>query len=118
MVVLSLSAVTFSARPRSCRVAVSSLRPVSSLITVPPVRTGDILQHGLAAVAKAGGLDSQHVQHAAQFVQHQGGQRLAVDIFGDDDQFTLAKLDEFLKDGDDILGSGDLLLVRSGCTVR
>ena len=90
---------------------VSSLRPVSSEMTDAAGQGGDVLQHGLAAIAKARGLDGQHVEHAAQFVQHQGGQRFAVDVFGDDDQFALADLDQFLEDGDDILGGGDLLVV-------
>jgi hypothetical protein len=60
---------------------------------------GDVLQHGLAAVAKAGGLDGEHVQHAAQLVQHQGGQGFAVDVLGDDDQLALADLDQLLEQG-------------------
>ena len=58
---------------------------------------GNILQHGLAAVTKARGFDGQHVQHAAQFVQDEGGESFAVDIFGDDDEFALANLDEFFE---------------------
>ena len=72
---------------------------------------GDILQHGLAAVAKAGGFDGQHVEHAAQFVQHQGRQGFAVNILSDDDQLALADLDQFLQQRDDVLGGGDLLVV-------
>jgi hypothetical protein len=45
---------------------------------------GDVLQHGLAAVAKARGLDRQGVDHAAQLVEHQRRQRFAVHIFGND----------------------------------
>ena len=63
---------------------------------------GDILQHGLAAVAKAGGFDGQDIEHAAQFVQHQGRQGFAVDVLGDDHQVALADLDQFLQEGDDI----------------
>ena len=72
---------------------------------------GNILQHSLAAIAKARGLDGHDVEHAAQFVQHQGSQRFAVNIFGDDDQVALADLDQFLQDGDDICCSGDFLVV-------
>ena len=66
------------------------------------------MQHGLASITKAGRLDSQQVEHATQLVQHQGGQRLAVDIFGDDDQVALAGLDELLQDGDQVLSGTDL----------
>ena len=58
---------------------------------------GDVLQHGLAAVAKARGLDGQGVDHAAQLVQHQRGQRFAVHIFGDDHDLALADLDQLLQ---------------------
>ena len=43
---------------------------------------GNVLQHGLAPVAKARRLDGDAVEHAAQLVQHQGGQRFAVDVLG------------------------------------
>ena len=72
---------------------------------------GDIPQHGLAAIAKAGGFDGQDVEHAAQLVQHQGRQRFAVDVFGDDHQLALADLDQFLEHRDDIGGGGDFLVV-------
>ena len=78
-------------------VAVSSLRPSLFGDDGAAGQDGDVLQHGLAAIAKAGGLDGEHVQHAAQLVQHQGRQRFAVDVFGDDDQVALADLDQFLE---------------------
>ncbi len=92
-------------------VAVSSLRPDLFGDHRAAGQDGDVLQHGLAAVAKARGLDGEHVEHAAQFVQHEGGQGFAVDVFGDDDQVALADLDEFLQQRDDVLSSGDLLVV-------
>src|SRR5213595_1167609 len=46
----------------------------------------DILQHGLAAIAKARSLDGRDLQAAAETVHHKGGQRLAFNVFGDDDQ--------------------------------
>jgi hypothetical protein len=61
---------------------------------------GDVLQHGLAAVAEAGRLDRQHVQHAAQLVQHQRGQRLTVHVLGDDHQVALAALHQLLQQRD------------------
>ena len=79
-------------------------------MTVPPVRHGDVLQHGLAAIAEARGLDGDDIEHAAQLVQHQGGQRLAVHVLGDDHNFALAELDQLLQDRDDV-GRGRNLLV-------
>src|SRR5262249_50288894 len=43
----------------------------------------NILQHGLAAVPEARGLYSRNFQTATQFVDHQGGDRLAFDVLGD-----------------------------------
>ena len=70
---------------------------------------GDILQHGLAAVAKAGGLDGDAGEGAAQFVDDQGRQRFAFNIFGDDDQL-LARLDDLLENRQDFLNVGDFLV--------
>ena len=47
---------------------------------------GDVLEHGLAAVAEARGLDGADLQGAAQLVDHQGGQGLALDVLGDDQE--------------------------------
>ncbi len=71
---------------------------------------GDVLQHGLAAVAEAGGLDGQGLEGAAQLVDHQGGQRLAVDILGDDHQVLLAGLHQLLQHGQDVGDRADLLI--------
>src|ERR1700754_4160180 len=46
----------------------------------------DVLQHGLAAVAEARGLDGDGLEGAAHLVDDQGGQRLALDVLGDDHQ--------------------------------
>ena len=70
---------------------------------------GDVFQHGLAAIAEAGGLDGQDVEGAAQLVDHQGGQGLAVDVLGDDDQ-VLGDLEELLEHGQDVGDGGDLLV--------
>src|SRR5262249_35722465 len=45
---------------------------------------GDVLEHLLATVAEAGGLDGGAVEGAAELVDDQGGQRLALDVLGDD----------------------------------
>jgi hypothetical protein len=47
---------------------------------------GDVLQHGLAAIAEAGALTAGDLQAAAQLVDHQRGERLALDVLGDDQQ--------------------------------
>ena len=47
---------------------------------------GDVLQHRLAAIAEARRLHGGDLQPAAQLVDHQGRQRLALDILGDDQQ--------------------------------
>ncbi len=96
-------------------VMVSSLRPVSSEMTVPPVRTGDILQHGLASIAKTRGFDGDHIQHAAQLIQDQGCQRFAIDVLGNDQQLTLANLDQFFEDRDDVLPRQKFSCHGSGC---
>ena len=118
MVVLSLSATTFSARPRSCQGGGFQLAAGLFGDDLSAGQDGNILQHGFAAVAEARGFDGQDVQHAAQFVQHQGGQGFAVNILGDDDQVALADLDEFLQQRDDILGGGDLLVVDQDVRIR
>src|SRR5208283_3873835 len=46
----------------------------------------DVLEHGLAAVAKAGGLDSHDVERPADLVDDQGGERLPLDLLGDDEE--------------------------------
>src|SRR5690606_36622846 len=72
---------------------------------------GDVLQHLLAAVAEAGGLHGKNIQHAAQLVQNQRRERLAVNILGDDHQLALAAVQQLLKDRHQFSGSRDLLVV-------
>ena len=71
---------------------------------------GDVLEHGLAAVAVAGGLDRGAAERAAQLVDHQGRQRLALDVLGDD-QERPARLGDLLEDRNQVLDHRDLLLV-------
>src|SRR5690606_25703261 len=47
---------------------------------------GDVLQHGLAAIAEARGLDRGDLDDAAHVVDHQGGQGFAFHVLGDDQQ--------------------------------
>ena len=67
-------------------------------------------QHGLAAVAEARRLDGRDVQRATQLVDHQGRQRLAVHVLGDDDQ-RLRGAGDRLEQRQQVLHRGDLLLV-------
>src|SRR5262249_26410687 len=46
---------------------------------------GNVLQHGLAAIAEPGRLDCRDLQAAAQLVDDERGKRLALDILGDDE---------------------------------
>src|SRR4029079_613700 len=61
----------------------------------------DVLEHALAAVAEARGLDGDAGERAAQLVHDQGREGLALDVLGDD-QERLARLDDLLEDGQDV----------------
>ena len=63
---------------------------------------GDVAQHLLAAVAEARRLDRQHVERAAQLVDHQRRQRLAVDVLGDDDEVLAPIWSELLEQRQDV----------------
>ena len=71
---------------------------------------GDVAEHRLAAVAEAGGLDGADVQDAAELVDDQGRQRLALDVLGDD-QERLARLRDLLQQRQHVADVADLLLV-------
>ena len=47
---------------------------------------GDVFEHGLAAIAEAGGLDGGDLERAAELVDDEGGEGFAFDVFGDDEQ--------------------------------
>src|SRR6266700_2440649 len=68
---------------------------------------GDVTEHGLAAVAEAGGLDRHRLEQAAHLVHDQGRQGLAVDVLGDDDQ-RLAGLHHLVEQGEQVLVRRDL----------
>ena len=70
----------------------------------------DVLEHGLAAVAVARGLHRRHVQRPAQLVHDEGGQGLALQVLGDDQQ-RLAELGHLLEQRQQVLHPRDLLLV-------
>ena len=71
---------------------------------------GDVLQHGLAAIAETRGFDGADVQGAAQLVHHQGGESFTLDLIGDDQQ-VLAGLSNLLEQGQEFAQVRDLLLV-------
>ena len=62
----------------------------------------DVLQHGLAAVTEARGLDGDGLEGAADLVDDQRGQRLAVDVLGQDQQ-RLARLHDLLQQRQQVL---------------
>src|SRR4051794_35245039 len=70
---------------------------------------GDVLEHPLAAVTEARRLDRYAGEGAAQLVHHEGGQGLALDVLGDDQQ-RLARLDDLLEDREHVPDRADLLV--------
>src|SRR5258706_10723597 len=70
----------------------------------------DILEHRLAAIAEARCLDGRDLEAAAELVDDQRGQRLALDVLGDDEKRT-ARLDDGLEDREHPLQVRQLLLV-------
>ena len=70
----------------------------------------DVLEHRLAAIAEARRLDGRDLEAAAQLVDHQGRQGLALDVLGHDQQ-RLAALDHGLEQRQQRLQDGELLLV-------
>ena len=92
IVVLSLSILTFLARPRSLELDVLELDAQVLEDRLAAGQDGDVLEHGLAAVAVAGGLDGAALERAAQLVDDQRRQGLALDFLGDDqDRLALAE---------------------------
>src|SRR4026209_3013201 len=49
---------------------------------------GDVLQHGLTAIAEPWRLDGSDFQAAAELVDHEGGKRFTLNVLGDDEQRT------------------------------
>ena len=77
---------------------------------------GDVFEHGLAAIAKAGGLDGGALQRAAELVDDQGRERFAFDVFGDD-QEGLAHLGDLLEQRKQVLHRADFLFVDQDADV-
>ena len=110
MVVFSLSTLTFLARAELGDLGVLELEAELLGDDLAAGEDGDVLEHGLAAVAEAGGLDGADGEGAAEVVDDQGGERLAFDVFGDDEQ-GLARARDLFQEGEDVLHAGDLLVV-------
>ena len=87
--------VIFLAVPRSASLTVSSSMPRSLKMARAAGQDGDVAQHGLAAIAIAGRLDGADLEDAAHLVDDQGGQRLALDVLGDDQQRLVRLADRF-----------------------
>ena len=71
---------------------------------------GDVLEHRLAAIAEARRLDGRDLEATAQLVDHQGGERLALDVLGDDQQRP-ARLHDQFEEGQQRLQARQLLLM-------
>jgi hypothetical protein len=76
----------------------------------------DVLEHGLAAVAEARRLDGSDLQAAAQLVDDERRQRLAFDVFSDDEQRTRG-LNHRFQDRKHGLQVRELLLVQQNVRV-
>ncbi len=69
----------------------------------------DVLQHGLAAIAEARRLDGGDLDDAADGVDHERRERLALDVLGDDQQLAAALGDAF-EQRQQLADVGDLLV--------
>src|SRR5579885_365583 len=76
----------------------------------------DILEYRLAAIAEARSLDRDALQRAADLVDHQRRQRLALDILRNQQQ-RLSGLGDTFQNGKKILHRGDLLLMDEDVNV-
>ena len=71
---------------------------------------GDILQHGLSAVAEARSLDGTDLQLCAQTVDYQCGQSLALHVLGNHQEGATSLYGRF-QDGQEVLHVRDLLVI-------
>src|SRR5216684_6755049 len=78
--------------------------------------SGDVFEHGLAAVAKARGLDGGALQGAAELVHHEGGKGFTFDVLSDD-QEGLAHLGGLLEQREQVLHRADFLFVDEDANV-
>src|SRR5882762_7730225 len=72
-------------------------------------QNGNVLQHGLPAIAEARRLDGRDLDDAADGVDHQGGERFAFHVLGNDQQLAAALRDGF-EQREQFADVGDLLV--------
>ena len=101
-VVSSLVTITLRAVPSRSMVAFSSFRPISSEMTWAAGEHGQVLEHGLAALTEARRLHRHRREGPPDLVHDQGGERLAVDVLGDEQQ-GLARLHDLLEHGHEVV---------------
>ena len=68
----------------------------------------NIFQHGITPVAKAGGFHAQDFEGSTRLIDHQGCQSFTINIFGNNEQFFTATLQNLLKNGQNISQCADL----------
>ncbi len=73
----------------------------------------NVLEHGLAAITEAWRLNCRHVERAEQLVDHQSGQRFAIHVFSDNQQW-LAQLCYLLEQRQEVFHRADFLFVYQG----
>src|ERR1700719_2517235 len=83
---------------------------------LPAAEDGDVFEHGLAAIAEAGGFDGRDLNGSAQLIHHQGGEGLAFKILGNDQQ-RLADFGCLLEQGQQVLHGTDFLFVDQNADV-
>ena len=86
IVVVSLSATTRLARPSCVELHVLELDAELLGDELPAGQHRHVREHRLAAVAEARRLDRDALQHAADLVDDQRRERLALDVLGDEQQ--------------------------------
>jgi hypothetical protein len=87
------------------------LSPSSSAITWPPVKDRHVLQHRLAPIAEARRLHRRAAERAAELVHDEGGERLSLDVFRDDEERP-SLLDHALEERKQVLHPADPLVVE------
>ena len=102
MVVVSLSTTTRLARPSCVELHVLELEAELLGDELAAGQHRHVCEHRLAAVAEARRLDRDALQHAADLVDDQRGERLALDVLGDD-QDRPARLRHLLEQRDQVL---------------
>src|SRR5699024_3848242 len=75
-----------------------------------------VFEHGLAPITEARGLGGRDLDDATHGVDHQGSQRFAFDVFGDDHQRTVG-LGNALQQRQHVANVGDLLVVQQNVGV-